>query len=238
MKTFILLMSLSAGLAQGIHAQSFCASDGQSTPVLLLERFISADCKSCWSAPPDAQPTNGALTLDWIVPSDHADEAPLSAAANRDALLRLETLGQSAPKTQLQTSHPVDASRSKKLRVAHGLAFGGYIGASIELKSDSSDKRLPQAKKELNAYLVLVESIPAGSEGTPIARNLVRNVLLLQWNQRAQLPPSEQIRFYELRPLNIPQGASPERLRVLGWVQDASGHVLSAAQSVCAEQSR
>src|SRR5450830_620746 len=110
MKTFILLMSLSAGLAQGIHAQSFCASDGQSTPVLLLERFISADCESCWSAPPDTPPASGALTLDWIVPSDQADEAPLSAAARRDALMRLEALGLPVPKTQLQTSHPVDAS--------------------------------------------------------------------------------------------------------------------------------
>src|SRR5450830_1597736 len=114
MKTFILLMSLSAGLAQGIHAQSFCASDGQATPVLLLEHFISADCESCWSAPPDAEPTNGALTLDWIVPSDQADEAPLSAAANRDALLRLETLGLPVPRTQLQTSSPVAVSPTQQ----------------------------------------------------------------------------------------------------------------------------
>jgi hypothetical protein len=130
------------------------------------------------------------------------------------------------------------ASRTRQLRVAHGLALGGYLGASIELTIYSGDKRTRQSQQELNAYLVLVESIPAGSDGTPIARNLVRNVLWLQWNKPSRLPSAGSTRFYELRPLNIPQGANPERLRVLGWVQDAHGHVLSAAQSVCAGQSR
>ena len=36
-----------------------------------------------------------------------------------------------------------------------------------------------------------------------------------------------------MRPLSIPPGTTPERLRVVGWVQDASGRVLTAAQSVC-----
>ena len=238
MKTYIVLLSLSAGLAQGVQAQSSCSSDGQATPTLLLERFISADCESCWSVPTDTAVANGALTLDWIVPSDQADEAPLSAAAHRDALMRLAALGQPVPRTQLQISHPVAASPTQHLRVAHGLVYGGYIGASIGLTADAADSWPPQTQPALTAYLVLVESIPAGSEGTPIARNLVRNVLLLDWRQSEPLAKTAQNPFYEMRPLNVPPGASPQRLRVLGWVQDAAGRVLNAAQSVCAQQPR
>jgi len=234
MKTFFILICLAGGLAQGVHAQSVCASDGQAAPVLLLERFISADCESCWGAPADTAAPSGALTLDWIVPSDQADEAPLSAAARREALARLQALSLPVPRTQLQTSSPVAASPTQQLRVAHGLVYGGYIGASIGLTADAADKWLPQTQPALTAYLVLVESIPAGSEGTPIARNLVRNVLLLEWHQSEPLAKAAQDPLYEMRPLNVPPGASPQRLRVLGWVQDASGRVLSAAQSVCA----
>ena len=238
MKVLVLLVSLSATLIQGVHAQSSCASDGQTTPLLLQERFISADCEACWNTPTDIQPPNGALSLDWIVPSDLGEAAPLSVAASRDALMRLQVLGQPRSKTQTQRSRPVMTVASSGLRVAHGLALGGYIGASIEFKINPRDQRARQLPTALNAYLVLVESIPAGSDGTPIARNLVRNVLWLQWNQTARSSKSESLRFYELRPLSIPQGATPERLRVLGWVQDAGGQVLSAAQSVCAVQTR
>ena len=238
MKSFFILISVAAGLAQGVHAQSVCSSDGQATPVVLLERFISADCEACWSAPPDTTAASGALTLDWIVPSDQADEAPLSGAARREALVRLQALGQPLPRTQLQTSSPVAASPAQQLRVAHGLVYGGYIGASIGLTADAADRWPPQTQPALTAYLVLVESIPAGSEGTPIARNLVRNVLLLDWRQSEPLAKTAQNPFYEMRPLNVPPGASPQRLRVLGWVQDAAGRVLNAAQSVCAQQPR
>ena len=112
------------------------------------------------------------------------------------------------------------------------------MGASIELKTNAKIHPLDQVPQQLNAWLVLVESIPAGTEGTAIARNLVRNVLLIRWGKREELSKSEQLLFYEMRPLNIPQGARPERLRVVGWVQDVNGQVLSAAPSVCAEQSR
>lgn len=152
--------------------------------------------------------------------------------------MRLEGLGQPLPRTQFQTSRKVVTGFTGKLRVAHGPALGGYMGASIELKTNAKIHPLDQVPQQLNAWLVLVESIPAGTEGTAIARNLVRNVLLLRWGKREGLSESEQLLFYEMRPLNIPQGARPERLRVVGWVQDANGQVLSAAKSVCAEQSR
>ena len=34
--------------------------------------------------------------------------------------------------------------------------------------------------------------------------------------------------------MNIPEGARPERLRVIGWVEDAQGRLLAVAQSRCA----
>ena len=101
--------------------------------------------------------------------------------------MRLEGLGRPLPTTQFQTSRRVVNGLTWKLRVAHGPALGGYIGASIELKTNAKIHPLDQVPQQLNAWLVLVESIPAGTEGTAIARNLVRNVLLLRWGKREEL---------------------------------------------------
>ena len=233
MKHLLLLITLSAGMVQAVWAQAFCASDDQATPVALIERFTSADCAACWSAPQTLATTAGALTLDWIVPrdpSDQPDEAPLSAAASPDARLRLDTLGRAVPTTSTITIAPVDGDRVHQLRVAQGTPLGGYIGASIELKTNMKILH----EETFSAWLVLVETLPAGTEGSPIERNLVRNVLLTPWNMRDQLSKAEQMTFHEMRPLSIPPGATPERLRVVGWIQDARGRVVTAAQSVCA----
>jgi hypothetical protein len=229
MKDLLLLVSLGTLAAPAAWAQSFCASDGQATPLRLVERFISADCEACWGAPQPAVPATGTLTLDWIVPSGRGDDAPLSAAASRDALIRLEALGRAASAASAMTTAEVGGGRANRLRVAHGVALGGYIGASIELKAAPTSR----LQEPLSAWLVLVETIPAGIEGTPTERNLVRNVLLSTWNKPVQLSNEEQLTFREVRPLSIPPGSTPERLRVVGWVQDARGQVLTAAQSVC-----
>jgi len=229
MKNLLLLIGLSAWVAQGASAQSFCASDGQTPPLTLVERFISANCEACWSATQTPEAA-GALTLDWIVPTAQGDEAPLSAASNRDALMRLETLGLAAPLTLTVTSAQVTPGFDYPLRVAQGAPVGDYIGASIELQTTLT----PLHPETLSVWLVLVETIPAGTEGTPTKRNLVRNVLLSTWHRGERLPGEEPNSLREIRPLNIPQGAKSERLRVLGWVQDARGRVLGAAQSVCA----
>jgi hypothetical protein len=229
MKSLLLVMALSAVLPPAAMAQSFCASDAQATPIALLERFISADCEACWRAQPPDSPAAQTLALDWIVPGQQGDEAPLSAAANRDALMRLDSLGRAAPSTMTSILTRVGQQRAHHLRVAHGLALGGYIGASIEFKTAV----MPRHPERLSAWLVLIETIPAGTEGTPFARNIVRNVYKPTWNKREQLLKTERIIFRDMRPLNIPEGAAPERLRVVGWVQDARGRVLTAAQSVC-----
>lgn len=230
MKTLFLLLGLSVWAAHSAQAQASCASDGQATPMALVERFISADCEACWSDPQTRPPAAGVLTLDWIVPGQQGEDAPLSAAASQDALMRLQTLGRAAPVTSATTNKPVAGGRANRLRVAHGLPLGGYMGTSIELKTALR----PHGQARLSAWLLLVETIPAGADGTATPRNLVRNVLQLPWNKRVGLSTREQITFHETRPLSIPSGSTPERLRVVGWVQDGRGRILTAAQSVCA----
>lgn len=220
----LLFFTLLLALAGGLRAQSSCSSDGQPQPVGLLERFINADCESCWSDPRTTRPGSGVIALDWIVPGGRGDDAPLSAAASRDAPARLEALGRPVP-ARAASSHRKVQREPRRVRVAQGPAFNGYIGASIELT--------PAGAEPWRAWLLLVETIPAGSEGTPVARNLVRNALQPAWDIAKPLSEEEQRRRFEARPLSIPEGAKTERLRVVGWVEDARGRIVAAAQSRC-----
>ena len=220
-----LLALLSAAGAQG---QSSCASDGLPQPAALVERFISADCESCWSDAKTSRPGRGELALDWIVPGSRGDDAPLSAAASRDSLARLQALGRSAP-TQTDTLRMKAQGGSRKLRVAHGLPVSNYIGASIELK--------PASGGPWKAWLLLVETIPPGTEGTPVERNLVRNVLQPGWDDISS-SKEEKKSLLESRPMSIPEGANRERLRVVGWVEDARGQIVAVAQSRCRPATR
>ncbi|NDP39124.1 MAG: hypothetical protein GZ093_10315 [Rhodoferax sp.] len=212
-----------------VHSQTVCSSDDQATPLSLFERFINADCASCWSDATTPLAPPGALALDWIVPGSQGEEAALAAAASRDALLRLSARQRDRPATQRSEEIKVHGWSGAILRVANGPALGGYVGASIALSLP-----LNQAPDTpLQAWLVLVETLPAGFEGSPVPRNLVRNVLQPTWNMRDELSNSEHLRFKEIRPMNIPEGATPARLRVVGWVQDAAGRVAIAAESIC-----
>ena len=75
-----------------------CSSDAQPKPTVLVERFLNADCASCWAEPPAvAAAGRDALVLDWIVPGTQGEDAPLSAAATPDALERLRSLGREVP---------------------------------------------------------------------------------------------------------------------------------------------
>ena len=214
----------------GAQAQSSCSSDGQRTPVAVVERFTSADCENCWSDTTARPAPPRTLVLDWIVTSPRGDEAPLSAAATRDANDRLAALHRAAPTTSHTIQTPV-AKRPYRMRVAHGLPFNGYIGASMELpQSEVRPVPLP-----VTGWLVLVETIAAGTEGTPVERNLVRNSLTRTWDGRHQLSKDEQKRLWESRPMGLGATARPERLRVVGWVEDAHGRIITAAQSHCAE---
>jgi hypothetical protein len=224
-----LLCAAFVATAPALHAQSSCSSDGQTAPVALLDRVINADCEACWSDPATPRPTHGQLALDWIAPGSQGADAPLSAAATRDTLARLQALGQPVPAQAASWRHAARAQAGGRLRVAHGLPFAGYIGASIGLQPA---RVRPGA--ELTAWLALVETIPAGTEGTPVERNMVRNLLLSPWNGDSLLSNKGNKRFFESRPMGVPEGANPDRLRVVGWVQDTKGRITHIAQSRCA----
>lgn len=256
------LLCLASSLAvSAVQAQSSCSSDQQPVPTALLERFISADCSDCWATSTLPAALKGQVSLDWIVPSPRGDEAPLSAAAINDATSRLQALQLSWPTAQakLQNSDVLPGPLEKPastLRVAHGLPVNGYIGTSIEFKPSASLRQTALGPKKLSspsdvlnvqAYVVLVETLPAGTEGSQVERHLVRNMLEINWNLNDQLSRTGQAGFkplFESRPLSIPQGVNPDRLRVLGWVQSAKdaqhkglpsyqARVLAMAQSRC-----
>ncbi len=248
MKHCLVLLLLCAPLLPSVQAQGVCSSDAQPQPVRLLERFLTADCEPCWSrASPQASAKNQAsgqsdqvLTLDWILPSRQGDEAALSGAASRDALLRLQTLGRPAPAREMQLSSAVPKRSAYRLRVAHGVALGGYIGASIEVHGMPSPKAASPTptpgdsqRGETTAVLLLVETIAAGTEGTPITRHLVRNMLQILWPVRDAAGHQEPPNLLERRPLSVPSSAQAQRLRVVGWLQDRQGRLLAAAQSAC-----
>lgn len=214
--------------AAGAMAQpSSCDSDGQPQPVGLLERFINADCQPCWSDAATPRPRAGELALDWITPGTRGEDAPLSAAASRDSTARLQALARTAP-ARAEAMRNQAQRPAQPLRVAHGLPFNGYMGASIELK--------PDRRGPWKAWLLLVETLPAGTEGSPVERNLVRNALQPDWDGKAPPSKAQQRRLFESRAMNIPEGANPKRLRVVGWVEDSRGRIRAIAQSRCAQQ--
>ena len=225
----LLLAAVMLALAGSAHAQSFCASDGQPQPMQLLERFINADCENCWKDPATPKIGAGQLALDWVTPGSKGDDAPMSAIATRDALTRLESLKKQLPASSNAQAQPVRSMKGATLRVAHGLPLADYVGASIELKP------VPAAARGQNwtAWLALVETLPAGTEGSPVARNLVKNLLQAPWNGRKQLLETEQNRFFDQRSMSIASGVDASRLRVIGWVEDQQGQIVAAAASQC-----
>ena len=215
-----------------VVAQSVCYSDGQALPVQLLERFTSADCAACWSertttiAPPDA------MVLDWVVPGIQGDQAALSAVVSAESILRLQALGKHAPSTTQAVFTPVTrdpALGTSTLRVARGVVLSGYVGASIELKPAPRTPLLQQ----LTAWVALVEILPAGLEGSPVERNLVRNVFQSTWRLDQKRSKKEVRHWFDQRSMSVVESANPERLQVIGWLADSKNRILAAGQSKC-----
>ena len=235
MPILLLALLLGAATAQAQPlAPSFCASDGQPRPTQLFERFINADCDSCWQDPATPKASAGQAMLDWVVPNDagsKGEDAPLSAVASRDGLNRLQALGKSLTAQTLASTLAVKNRKAATLRVAHGLPLSGYMGTSIEFKASSTSARA----QPLMAWLVLVETLPEGTEGSPVERNLVRNTIQigLKPNKFGRKQLLNKDRFFESRAMSIASGVNPERLRVIGWVEDQAGQVVVAAQSRC-----
>lgn len=188
-----------------------------------MERFISADCPDCWTAPDTTRAPPGALALDWVLPGALGDDAPLAAVASKDATFRKESLPAS-PSIQGTLLSKSFQSGGRRLRVAHGPPLGGYVGTSLAYRGSQA------VRGPLTGWLALVERLPAGTEGSPVPRQLVRNLIS---EPITATPPAGELRAQIWRPMNVPEGARPERLAVVGWVSDARGRVLAVAQSRC-----
>lgn len=219
---------LGPGASPVAGAQAVCDSGGQPAPRQLRERFLSADCAECWRRP-GAALAPGQVAVDWIVPAAGGDEAPLAAAALADALQRLPVWGLKTADLQppgtagdggalIERDHP-RARPAGRLRLAQGPALNDYLGTGV-------DWRPRRALAGASLWLLLVEALPAGTEGSPGARLLVRNSMNLDL-------PATARHWREQRPLRIPEGARPERLQLLGWVQDSQGRMLTISESVC-----
>jgi len=157
--------------------------------------------------------------LDWIVPSAYGDEAPLSAAAFAEAADRAGALPTDAT---MQRRHALAPSAGLHVSVQDGPAWNGYIG--LQLSVERLAGTLPRGAV---GYLALVENVPAGTEGTPIARQLVRSVV-----GPLPLDAGGPKRIDHLRALRIPLGSKPARLTAVGWIEAPAGKVIAAAQVI------
>lgn len=218
---------------------SACTSDQVPPPLAVMERFMSANCEACWGEPATPSPQAPALVLDWIVPTEAGDEAPLSTAATRDALARLQAVGRPVPESTdvftapvppaLPGHAPTSAAARPALRLALGPAINDYVAASVRVRAPLQPATF---------WLALVEAIPPSSEGTQVPRFVVRNTFLRPMDEREQLSkwkqkPPQNGWWQQIIPMRIPEGARPERLRLMGWVETAPGEVLASAYTVC-----
>ena len=197
----------------------------------VLERLFSADCPDCWAQAGAAgnRPVTPApgWVFDWIVPA--SADAALSAGALPESAERLQRLGLGAPPagagTRLALQPARRAGSSPGLRVQSGPAWNGYFGLELQLPA-SARSRLPAAS---TGWLALVERVPAGSDGTPVARDLVRSVAgpLALDGLRAGQP------LTHLRALRWPPSAEPTRLQARAWIEAPDGTILAVAADQC-----
>jgi hypothetical protein len=147
----------------------------------------------------------------------------MAAISSDDALQRHAVLRRAAPRR----SDAVRALRSGEapaLRLAQGDAFNDYLGTSIELKAPG--------RESWHAWLLLVEQLPVGIEGSPVPRNIVRNVFRPDWHSVVGRDPRL---LAETRAMQIHEGAQAQRLRLVALLQDGRGRIRAITQTECRE---
>ena len=185
-------------------------------PKAMVERFISAACESCWQTAAAPERPNELLVLDWIASA--GDGAPLAAAALSEASTRAGNL---PVNETLLRRVPIAKPGAPRVRIADGPGWNGYVGLSLTVT------RVVKLPAGAVGYMALVERVPAGSEGSPVARQLVRAVV-------GPLPLDElasQAKVQHFRATRLPEAARADRLGSVGWVESAQGNVIAAAQS-------
>jgi hypothetical protein len=189
----------------------------------VIERFISADCDTCWTDKAAGTIADDAWLLDWIVPSASGGDAPLSSAAPTEATARARR----ALKAGLAANRPaLQRTAARKptqlgLRVASGPAWNGYFGVQVD-----GSGRMAGAR---SVWIALVETVAAGTDGTAVPRQLVRTVAgpfeprELRDGQPWQL----------LQAMRWPETAKAARLRARTWIEGADGRIVAMAGERC-----
>ncbi len=207
---------------QALAATSSCPGARAS----VRENLFSADCAGCWAATGPA--TNG-WRWDWITPGSAS--APLAAGAlpeSAERALRLGLPALPADQAQVHTRATLPALPGLRLHMVSGPAWQGYFGLEMRLRS-SGKSPLPKGS---SAWLALVELVPAGSDGSPVARALVRSVAgPLPLDALNALQPGQPMTH--LRALRWPASAEPTRLQARGWIEGPDGTILATAADRC-----
>ena len=197
------------------------------------EFFMPADCADCWAAPAGAAAS--AWRFDWIIPA--ADSAPLAAGALAESADRAARTGQSPARAgsgsqaiQRQAARP--PLSGLQMRMESGPAWQGYFGTQLTLRlagrpgATQATRARPAGS---TAWLALVELVRAGSNGTPVARALVRSVagpLPL-----TALAPNQTMTH--LRALRWPASAEPLHLQARAWIEGPDGQLLAVVADRC-----
>ena len=153
----------------------------------------------------------------------------MSAAALGESSERAARAGKPAPVEQqaLNSAGRLAPPRGSGLVVSVGPAWHGYFGVQVDLSGP-----VPTGA---SLWLALVEQLPAGSDGSPQARDLVRSVAgPLPLDAMRPAPGSKRPRIGHLRAMRWPDSAQPERLQARAWLEAADGAMLAVASSRCA----
>lgn len=211
--------ALLLGLAAAAQAAPACPSDR----AVVVERYTPADCPGCWSAPELPGAGRGWL-FDWILPAPH-DEAPLAVAATTEAGERAQRR-HAAPDDGATTvrREALAPPRGLRLAVQSGPAFHGYVALQLDLRG-----RPPAGS---TGWLALVEELPAGSEGSAVARALVRAVA----GPIALHGGTPGAARHEMRALRWPVNARAERLHTRGWIETPDGRMIAVAAERCPQR--
>lgn len=209
-----------------LPATPLCATPAcEPAPKHVLERFMPADCETCWQAADRSAAQPASWVLDWIVPTDKDETAALSLAALPEAAQRLERTGQARaaqPGVVVRDANLAALRPALKLQVQAGPAWSGYFGVQLRVSGGTPPRHS-------TGWLALVEEIPAGAEGSAVPRRLVRAVSGPLSLDTAGARKAVQ----HLRALRVGEGARPERLRAVGWVESADGNMLAVASEGC-----
>ena len=215
-------MAVAVAASAGATAAPTCPR----APTAVVEHFIGSDCERCWqtaSASASAGPS-APWRLDWILPSASGDAAPLATAALADGVERVARAGAARPAADGSTEQRTELAAARKplgLKVFAGPAWNGYLAVQYEL-----GRAAPAGS---SVWLAIVESIPAASEGSPDARELVRAVA----GPFAATATSGSSGATPMVALRAPATPQPQRLSARAWVEGADGRLLAISSEAC-----